>query len=46
MGEAIALESVLATIDGVWEERREERFRAAPLLRSSAALGRGLAARS
>lgn len=32
-GEAIGLEAVLATIDGLWEERREERYRAAPLLR-------------
>lgn len=31
---AIALE----TIDGLWEERREERYRAAPLLRRAAAL--------
>jgi 3-hydroxybutyryl-CoA dehydrogenase len=32
-GDAIGLEHVLATIDGLWEERHEERYRAAPLLR-------------
>jgi 3-hydroxybutyryl-CoA dehydrogenase len=32
-GEAIGLEHVLAAIDGLWDERREERYRAAPLLR-------------
>jgi 3-hydroxybutyryl-CoA dehydrogenase len=32
-GRAIGLDHVLATIDGLWEERREERYRAAPLLR-------------
>jgi 3-hydroxybutyryl-CoA dehydrogenase len=36
-GEAIGFERVLATIDGLWEERREERYRAAPLLRRLAA---------
>jgi 3-hydroxybutyryl-CoA dehydrogenase len=40
--EAIGLEHVLATIDGLYEERREERYRAAPLLRSRALLGAGL----
>ena len=30
---------VLETIDGLWQERREERYRAAPLLRRAAALG-------
>ena len=30
---------VLETIDGLWAERREERYRAAPLLRRAAALG-------
>jgi hypothetical protein len=29
-------------IDGLWAERREERYRAAPLLRRASALGRGL----
>jgi 3-hydroxybutyryl-CoA dehydrogenase len=41
-GEAIGLERVLATLDGVWAERREERYRAAPLLRRAVALGVGL----
>ena len=33
-GEEIGLDHVLATIDGLWTERREERYRAAPLLRA------------
>jgi 3-hydroxybutyryl-CoA dehydrogenase len=33
-GEEIGLDHVLATIDGLWAERREERYRAAPLLRA------------
>jgi 3-hydroxybutyryl-CoA dehydrogenase len=41
-GTAIGLDHVLGTIDGLWEERREERYRAAPLLRRAAALGRSL----
>ena len=40
--EAIGLDHVLAVLDGLWEERHEERYRAAPLLRRAAALGRGL----
>jgi 3-hydroxybutyryl-CoA dehydrogenase len=40
--EAIGLEHVLAVLDGLWQERREERYRAAPLLRRAAALGRSL----
>jgi 3-hydroxybutyryl-CoA dehydrogenase len=40
--EALGLDHVLAVIDGLWAERREERYRAAPLLRRAAALGRGL----
>jgi 3-hydroxybutyryl-CoA dehydrogenase len=32
--ERIGLDHVLGVIDGLWEERREERYRAAPLLRS------------
>jgi 3-hydroxybutyryl-CoA dehydrogenase len=40
--EAIGAEHVLAVIDGLWAERREERYRAAPLLRRAVALGRGL----
>jgi len=42
-GEAIGLEEVLATIEALWAERREERYRAAPLLRRAVALGTGLA---
>ena len=41
-GLAIGLDHVLATIDGLWEERREERYRAAPLLRRAVATGAGL----
>jgi 3-hydroxybutyryl-CoA dehydrogenase len=40
--EALGVEHVLAVLDGLWEERREERYRAAPLLRRAAALGRSL----
>jgi 3-hydroxybutyryl-CoA dehydrogenase len=40
--EAIGLEHVLSVLDGLWEERREERYRAAPLLRRAATLGRSL----
>jgi 3-hydroxybutyryl-CoA dehydrogenase len=43
-GEAAGLEHVLAVLDGLWEERREERYRPAPLLRRAAALGRSLRA--
>ena len=42
-GEAIGLEHVLATIDGLWGERHEERYRAAPLLQRAAATGAQLA---
>jgi len=42
-GRAIGFEQVLATIDGLWEERREERYRAAPLLRRAVATGTDLA---
>jgi 3-hydroxybutyryl-CoA dehydrogenase len=31
-GEAIGLEHVMAVLDGLWTERREERYRPAPLL--------------
>ena len=34
-GDQIGLDEVLATIDGLFDERHEERYRAAPLLRSS-----------
>ena len=40
--EAAGVEHVLAVLDALWEERREERYRAAPLLRRAAALGRSL----
>jgi 3-hydroxybutyryl-CoA dehydrogenase len=40
--EAIGLTHVLAILDGLWEERREERYRPAPLLRRQATLGRNL----
>jgi 3-hydroxybutyryl-CoA dehydrogenase len=40
--EAMGLEHVLAVLDGLWEERHEERYRAAPLLRRAAPLGRSL----
>jgi 3-hydroxybutyryl-CoA dehydrogenase len=43
-GEAIGLEHVMAVLDGLWAERREERYRPAPLLvRRSATsrIGRG-----
>ncbi|HEV3390759.1 MAG TPA: 3-hydroxyacyl-CoA dehydrogenase NAD-binding domain-containing protein [Solirubrobacteraceae bacterium] len=38
--DAIGLEHVLSVLDGLYEERREERYRAAPLLRSLAMSGR------
>lgn len=37
--EVIGPALVLETIDGLWDERREERYRAAPLLRRAAGLG-------
>jgi 3-hydroxybutyryl-CoA dehydrogenase len=37
--EAIGLEHVLAVLDGLWAERREERYRAAPVLRDAVATG-------
>ncbi len=40
--EAAGVDHVLAVLDALWEERREERYRAAPLLRHAAALGRSL----
>jgi 3-hydroxybutyryl-CoA dehydrogenase len=39
-GDEIGLDHVLAVLDGLYEERREERYRAAPLLRSLAMSGR------
>jgi 3-hydroxybutyryl-CoA dehydrogenase len=41
--EAIGPERVLGVLDGLWAERREERYRAAPLLRRAVALGSTLA---
>lgn len=38
-GASIGLDHVLATIDGLWSERHEERYRAAPLLRRAVATG-------
>jgi len=40
--ESVGLDHVLAVIDGLWNERREGRYRAAPLLRRVVALGRSL----
>ncbi|HET8820842.1 MAG TPA: 3-hydroxyacyl-CoA dehydrogenase NAD-binding domain-containing protein [Thermoleophilaceae bacterium] len=40
--EAIGVDHVVAVLDGLWAERREERYRTAPLLRRAAALGRSL----
>jgi 3-hydroxybutyryl-CoA dehydrogenase len=40
--EATGLEHVIAVLDGLWQERREERYRAAPLLRRAATLRRSL----
>jgi 3-hydroxybutyryl-CoA dehydrogenase len=42
-GEAIGLEEVLVTLEALWAERREERYRSAPLLRRAVALEIGLA---
>jgi 3-hydroxybutyryl-CoA dehydrogenase len=39
-GDEIGLDHVLAVLDGLYDERREERYRAAPLLRSLAMSGR------
>jgi 3-hydroxybutyryl-CoA dehydrogenase len=38
--DAIGLDHVLSVLDGLYEERREERYRTAPLLRSLAMSGR------
>jgi 3-hydroxybutyryl-CoA dehydrogenase len=38
-GRELGFDHVLATIDGLWDERREERYRAAPLLRRVVATG-------
>jgi 3-hydroxybutyryl-CoA dehydrogenase len=39
-GDEIGLDHVLAVLDGLYEERREERYRAAPVLRSLVMSGR------
>jgi 3-hydroxybutyryl-CoA dehydrogenase len=39
-GEAIGLEHVMAVLDGLWTERREERYRPAPLLARRSAASR------
>jgi 3-hydroxybutyryl-CoA dehydrogenase len=41
-GNRIGLAHVLATIDGLFEELHDPRYRAAPLLRRAVATGRGL----
>jgi 3-hydroxybutyryl-CoA dehydrogenase len=38
-GAVLGFDSVLATLDALWDERREERFRPAPLLREAALTG-------
>jgi 3-hydroxyacyl-CoA dehydrogenase len=39
-GDTIGLDQVLAVLDGLFAERREERYRAAPVLRSMVWNGR------
>jgi 3-hydroxybutyryl-CoA dehydrogenase len=41
-GRAIGFDHVLATLDGLWRERREERYRAAPLLQRVVASGESI----
>jgi 3-hydroxybutyryl-CoA dehydrogenase len=41
-GREIGFEHVLAALDGLWAERREERYRAAPLLRRLVATGESI----
>jgi 3-hydroxybutyryl-CoA dehydrogenase len=41
-GREIGFDHVLATLDGLWDERREERYRAAPLLRRIVATGESI----
>jgi 3-hydroxybutyryl-CoA dehydrogenase len=38
-GRRIGLDHVLATVDGLWDELRDPRYRAAPLLRRAVASG-------
>jgi 3-hydroxybutyryl-CoA dehydrogenase len=40
--EAAGLDHVAAVLDGLWKERREERYRTAPELHRARALGRSL----
>jgi 3-hydroxybutyryl-CoA dehydrogenase len=40
--EAAGLDHITAILDALWNERREERYRTAPLLHRAATLGRGL----
>jgi 3-hydroxybutyryl-CoA dehydrogenase len=42
-GETLGLDRVLGVLDGLWAERREERYRAAPLLRRAVDLSTTLA---
>jgi 3-hydroxybutyryl-CoA dehydrogenase len=42
-GNRIGLGQVLATVDGLFEELHDPRYRGAPLLRRAVATGRGLA---
>ena len=39
--EVIGTQHVTAVLDGLWEERREERYRAAPLMRPAEMLRAG-----
>jgi 3-hydroxybutyryl-CoA dehydrogenase len=41
-GREIGFDQVLATMDGLWDERHEERYRAAPLLRRIVATGESI----
>jgi 3-hydroxybutyryl-CoA dehydrogenase len=41
-GREIGFDHVLATLDGLWRERREERYRAAPLLQRVVATGESI----
>jgi 3-hydroxybutyryl-CoA dehydrogenase len=41
-GRRIGLDQVLATVDGLWDELHDPRYRAAPLLRRAVAAGTDL----